>query len=216
MLEEEDDKVCPLGGFIQQQRHAKSLLANQLRLQPLQTSAITKILEPDSSLDDCELNKADKLLENVRNQGNFTATSGSPNASVQSFQSVLSSSSASTVSSSSVSSKKTRFHSFLQSSSTTTTQQSSSASFSSLQSSAASNFNEATLSQLPPLSPQKAISPRFEKMLGQIEASSEMKLKKSLQLNRKISILSPVQLSIRSEHSKEERTSCYINAETLE
>ncbi|XP_053695012.1 cAMP-specific 3',5'-cyclic phosphodiesterase-like [Sabethes cyaneus] len=224
-MQEEDDKICPLGGFIQQQRHAKSMLASQLRLLAVQPSDVTNAMEPGSSFDDCGLNKADGLLENVRNQGNFTATSVSPNASVQSFQTVLSSSSASTVSSSSISSKKTRFHSFLQSSSISTTQQSSSASFSSLQSSTASNFNEAvvscpgslsTLSQLPPLSPQKTVSPRFEKMLGQMEASSEMKLKKSLQLNRKIAILSPVQLSIRSEQSKEERTSCYINAESLD
>lgn len=235
-MEEEDDKVCPLEGFVQQQQQQlQQHLRSTFQQQQLQTQQqkhqqqqhVMLVQEPDSAGDAEAVGdygpKTDRLMENVRFQGNFAATSVTTNASVQSFQSVLTSSSSA--------SKKTKFHSFLQSSSSAATTQQS---FSSL-GATSSGFHQALSSQalksshtfsglaaisLPPSIPstptQLAISPGFEKMFGEMEATNELKLKKSLQLNRKISILSPAHLSIRSEQTKEERTSCYINAEALE
>lgn len=230
-MEEEDDKVCPLEGFVQQQQqHIRSMfqhhqqqqqrLHQHMAVQETSDSAGEQVAEAIGDYGQ----KADGLMENVRFHGNFSATSVTTNASVESFQSVLTSSSAS-----SVSSKKTKFHSFLQSSSAATTQQSSS----SLGASSA-DFHQALASPslksphtfsglvaIPSASsistnPQLGISPGFEKMFSEMEATNELKLKKSLQLNRKISILSPAHLSIRSEQTKEEKTSCYINAEAIE
>ncbi|XP_065076752.1 3',5'-cyclic-AMP phosphodiesterase-like isoform X2 [Ochlerotatus camptorhynchus] len=246
-MEEEDDKVCPLEGYVQQQQqHIRSMFQHQYQQQQQQQKQQQQqqqqhqqqhhhvvVQEPDSAeeqvaeaIGDYGL-KPDRLMENVRFHGNFAATSVTTNASVQSFQSVLTSSSASTASS--VSSKKTKFHSFLQSSSAATTQQS----LSSL-GAASSGFHQAlaspslksphtfsglvAISSAPSLStnPQLGISSGFEKMFSEMEASNELKLKKSLQFNRRISILSPAHLNIRSEQTKEERTSCYINAEALD
>ncbi|XP_029716999.2 cAMP-specific 3',5'-cyclic phosphodiesterase isoform X2 [Aedes albopictus] len=242
-MEEEDDKVCPLEGFVQQQQQQlQQHLRSTFQQQQLQTQQqkhqqqqhVMLVQEPDSAGDAEAVGdygpKTDRLMENVRFQGNFAATSVTTNASVQSFQSVLTSSSSASTSTA-ASSKKTKFHSFLQSSSSAATTQQS---FSSL-GATSSGFHQALSSQalksshtfsglaaisLPPSIPstptQLAISPGFEKMFGEMEATNELKLKKSLQLNRKISILSPAHLSIRSEQTKEERTSCYINAEALD
>ncbi|XP_021704101.1 cAMP-specific 3',5'-cyclic phosphodiesterase isoform X2 [Aedes aegypti] len=241
-MEEEDDKVCPLEGFVQQQQqqqlqHIRSTFQQQQQLQTQQKQQqhhVMVVQEPDSARATEAVidygTKTDRLMENVRFQANFAATSVNTNASVQSFQSVLTSSSASTTTvASSGSSKKTKFHSFLQSSSAATTQQS----FSSL-GATSSGYQQAlpspslktphtfsglaaiTSPPITPSTPQLAISAGFEKMFSEMEATNELKLKKSLQLNRKISILSPAHLSIRSEQTKEERTSCYINAEALD
>lgn len=230
--------MCPLGGFIKQQqiRTKLELQQQQKQIQNIAALEAAESIRPgqlgvSNAFSDVELN-SDKLMENVRLYGNFAAaTSVNRNASVQSLQSVLTSSSASSMSSAVSSSSKTKFHSFLQSSAAATTQHSLSSNFSSLATSAsASDFHQALVASasksslassvstasLPVTGSQLVISPSFGKMLGEMEANSELKMKKSIQMNRKISILSPGHLSIRSEQSKEERTSCYINAEMLE
>lgn len=208
--DEEGDEVSPLEGFIQQRWQQQQLTS--LGVKP--AGASNSEAFGDYSI------KSDRMAEGVRFHGN-AATSVNTNASVQSFQSVLTSSSAS-----SVTSKKTKFHSFLQSSNAATTQQSHfgttiSGLHQTLSSSSSKSISTTSgCSTVPissPLSPSQLVFyPSFGKMFGEMESGNEFKLKKSIQLNRKISILSPVHLSIRSEQSKEERTSCYINAEILE
>ncbi|XP_055618827.1 cAMP-specific 3',5'-cyclic phosphodiesterase isoform X2 [Toxorhynchites rutilus septentrionalis] len=217
--DEESDEVTPLEGFVQQRWQQQQQQQQQQLISLGMKSAGAPNSEPfgDYSM------ASDRMAEGVRFHGNV-ATSVNTNASVQSFQSVLTSSSAS-----SVASKKTKFHSFLQSSNAATTQQShfgatvsglhqTSSSSSSSSKSVSTTSGYSTFPTSSPLSAsQLVLSPlSFGKMFGEMESGNEFKLKKSIQLNRKISILSPVHLSIRSEQSKEERTSCYINAEILD
>ncbi|XP_058442657.1 cAMP-specific 3',5'-cyclic phosphodiesterase isoform X2 [Malaya genurostris] len=220
-MEEENDKVCSLKQFTQQKQGIRSMLLNQQHLTFNERYSA-------QALDDNALNVV-KMPESVPNQGNHGATSVNSNASVQTFQSLLTSSSVSAMSS--VSLNKSRFHSFRQSSSETATKQSRSTNFSNFEVTASGlrrtlqhntaapiQFQEtesiSTGSALP--GPQIVVSPCMETMFGQVDTSTETKLKKSLQLNRKISILNPVHLSIRSEQTKEERTSCYINSGALD
>ena len=136
--------------------------------------------------------------------GNFGATSVASNASVESVRSVISSS------------NKTKFHSFLQNTSATKASSRKSENFTigttTYQHQHQQHKNSMNLhsSSTPSLTGQN-----FSKIMGDFENLNELKIKKNLHLNRKISILSPLQISIKNEQIREERT-CSIDIDVVE